>query len=272
MKDIERQAYFGTKDEDVLRALIWHCQNLNGTLLLKCFICHKRGWSRSSLKTACSILHRVSAFQVSRHYMWNENPKSSDSRHAWLWQPLTKLYCWICTEGISLFLFNVYRTLKSLHGTNNKQDGAWVAFSGKNILGQRIVLRRRMICVTKQFPKEFGQGVWQQRVRDKKKEKARTLPLDLRMIRRARKWKRCWNARRAASLRRRTTWISSAWNSFSSHCRERCSYLKKQLVTLFKALFPSYYSGGPSSKQWWHLWAHHAYKLTWAVGRSQYIL
>ena len=178
----------------------------------------------------------------------------------------------LSTEGISLFLFNVYRTLKSLHGTNNKQDGAWVAFSGKNILGQRIVLRRRMICVTKQFPKEFGQGMWQQRVRDKKKEKARTLPLDLRMIRRARKWKRCWNARRAASLRRRTTWISSAWNSFSSHCRERCSYLKKQLVTLFKALFPSYYSGGPSSKQWWHLWEHHAYKLTWAVGRSQYIL
>ena len=126
MKDIERQAYFGTKDEDVLRALIWHCQNLNGTLLLKCFICHKRGWSRSSLKTACSILHRVSAFQVSRHYMWNENPKSSDSRHAWLWQPQTKLY-WICTEGISLFLFNVYRTPKSLHGTNNKQEGAWVA-------------------------------------------------------------------------------------------------------------------------------------------------
>ena len=32
------------------------------------------------------------------------------------------------------------------------------------------------------FAKEFGQGVWQQRVRDRTKEKAGTLPLTLRMI------------------------------------------------------------------------------------------
>ena len=37
------------------------------------------------------------------------------------------------------------------------------------------------------FGKEFGQGVQQQRVRDKTKEKAGTLPLALSMIRRVRR-------------------------------------------------------------------------------------
>ena len=59
-----------------------------------------------------------------------------------------------------------------------------VQSSGKNILGQMTVLRRRMIQDLREeardlrlFAKEFGQGVRQQRVRDKKKEKAGTLPL-----------------------------------------------------------------------------------------------
>ena len=102
------------------------CQNLQG-ILEKCFIRHLRRWRRSSLKTVCFILHRISAFQVSRHYKWNENSKSSDSRHAWLWQPQTKLYCSMCTEGISLFFSNVYRIPKSPHRTKNKQDGPGVA-------------------------------------------------------------------------------------------------------------------------------------------------
>ena len=113
-----------------------------------------------------------------------------------------------------------------------------VQSSGKNILGQMTVLRRRMIQDLREeardlrlFAKEFGLGVRQQRVRDKKKEKAGTLPLVLRMTRRVRKWKRCWHARKAASLKRRATWNSSNWNSSGSLCRGRCSYLKTQLET-----------------------------------------
>ena len=134
MKDIERQAYFRTgrkcrrcpqgPDPALSKPTRDTFKRLHSSF---------ENWSsRSFLKTICSILHRISAFQVSRHYLWNislrewEPQVVADSRHAWLWQPQTKLY-WICTEGISLFLFNVYRTPKSLHGTNNKQEGAWVA-------------------------------------------------------------------------------------------------------------------------------------------------
>ena len=55
--------------------------------------------------------------------------------------------------------------------------------SGKNILGQRIVLGEGYWELGL-FAKEFGQGVRQQRVRDKTKEKAGILPLALSMIQR----------------------------------------------------------------------------------------
>ena len=132
---------------------------------LKCFIRHLRRRSRSSLNTICYILNRISAFQVSRHHHFlcgNESPRSSDSRHAWLWQPQTKLYHWICKEGISFFLFNVNRTSKSLHGTNNKQEGSnlsvfmIVQSSGKTILGQWTVFRRKMIQDLREEARELS--------------------------------------------------------------------------------------------------------------------
>ena len=58
-----------------------------------------------------------------------------------------------------------------------------VQSSGKNILGQRTMLRRRMIQDLREearelrlFAKEFGQGVRQQRVRDKKERKGWNSP------------------------------------------------------------------------------------------------
>ena len=77
------------------------------------------------------------------------------------------------------------------------------------------------------FAKELRKGVRQQRVRDKTKEKAGTLPLVQRLIR------CCWHERRIASLWCRTTWNSSDWNSSSSFCRGRCSCLKTQLEMLY---------------------------------------
>ena len=57
-------------------------------------------------------------------------------------------------------------------------------------------------------------------------------------------------------------------NPSSSFRRGRCSCLKTRLETLFGVLLPTYSLWGPS-QHWWHLWAHHAYELAWAVrGRS----
>ena len=75
--------------------------------------------------------------------------------------------------------FNVYRTSKSLHETKNKKrEPEWLYDHPKlrkNILGQRIVLGEGYWELGL-FAKEFGQGVRQQRVRDKTKEKAGTSP------------------------------------------------------------------------------------------------
>ena len=112
----------------------------------------------------------------------------------WLWQPQTKLYYWICTKGISLFLFNENRTPDSLLGTCsertvNKREPEWLYNRAE--LREEHVRPEDSVCVVRRtedalreevrdlglFAKEFGQGVQQQRVRDKTREKARTLPL-----------------------------------------------------------------------------------------------
>ena len=98
---------------------------------------------------------------------------------------------------------------KPLHGTNNKQERTWVAsvydrakltekhYRPEDSANEKDDLREEAREL-RLFAKEFGQGVRQQRVGDKTKEKAGTLPLVLRMIRRVRKWKWCWHSRRAA--------------------------------------------------------------------------
>ena len=64
--------------------------------------------------------------------------------------------------------------------TINKREPEWLHEFRKEHLGQR-----KMYSDLRLFAKEFGQGMRKQR--DKTKEKAGTLPLTLRMIRRVRK-------------------------------------------------------------------------------------
>ena len=70
LNDLERRAYFRTGRRSPQGPDLAVCQNLQWTRL-KCFIRRLRRRSRCSQNIICSILHGISAFQVSQHYMWN---------------------------------------------------------------------------------------------------------------------------------------------------------------------------------------------------------
>ena len=147
MKDIERQAYFRTGRR---------CPQGPDLALSKptkehftSFVIWEDDRIRSSLKTICSKLHRISTFQVSRHYMWTIS--------LWEWEPqvvrpqtsvitaATDQAVWLNqSEGISLFL-SMYAGHQSHYRKGNIKRGSLSGFmivqsSWKNILGQRIVL------------------------------------------------------------------------------------------------------------------------------------
>ena len=196
----------------------------------------------------------------------NDNPKSSDSRHAWLWQPQTRRYCQICTE-VYHSSFSTYTGPQSNYTERKIKRGSLSGFmivqsSGKNILGLEIVLRRRMICVKKQ-------GDWSCLLKNLDKE--------------------C----RAAKSKRQDE--RKEWNSPSGPKNDPEEFENKNAVDMLEELpasgqletaqiktrpvcfvegdivalkhswkrylepFFSYSLRGPSSQQWWHLWAHHAY-------------
>ena len=84
-------------------------------------------WKRFAVYCTGYLLSKFHDTTCGTFLCRNENPKSSDSRHAWLWQPQTKLY-WICTEGISLFPFSMYTGPQSIYTerTINKRETEWL--------------------------------------------------------------------------------------------------------------------------------------------------
>ena len=159
MKDLQRQAHFRTGRR-------YDLEKMNSFWSL---------WKWFAVAIYCTgyLFSKFRHTTCGTFLCGNENPKSSDSRHAWLWQLQTKLYCWTCDRRYITLPFQCILDTKVT--TRNEPwirlslNGFMIVQSSwKNILGQRIVLRRRMIWVKKQgnwgcsVTKEFGQGVRQQ--------------------------------------------------------------------------------------------------------------